>query len=206
MWAMAQLPSAADAIDTTPWSGLELVRPTSTGNRNDVWFGRFRGTAVAVRRSGRSGESLDWELDMLDRLVDAGFLADHPQRPGCSTALQLEVTRRSVDADIDAMPPELAGLVAGVFNEFADVSCALIHGDPTADNIRIGSDGSVGLLDWDESRVDLTWHDLSNLGVQVLDDDDHRRAERLSNAREAVNGWTLEPEYARRRLRQLRQH
>ena len=71
-------------------------------------------------------------------------------------------------------------------------------------NIRIDEDGGVGFLDWDESRVDLVWHDLSNLGVQVLDDDEHVRAERLSNCWEAANAWTAEPNYARTRLANLK--
>jgi len=64
----------------------------------------------------------------------------------------------------------------------------------------------VWLLDWDESRVDVTWHDLSNLGVQVLDDHEHARAQVLSHAWEAVNAWTAEPEYARHRYRQFIEH
>lgn len=51
---------------------------------------------------------------------------------------------------------------------------------PGPSNIRIGADGRVGLLDWDEARVDLTWHDLSNLGVQVLDDREHFRSQDLA--------------------------
>ena len=57
--------------------------------------------------------------------------------------------------------------------------------------------------DWDESRVDVVWHDLSNLGVQVLDDARHVAALRLSDAWEAANAWLLEPDYARRRLARL---
>ena len=89
------------------------------------------------------------------------------------------------------------------FAAVADGPVSVIHGDPGAANIRIDGNGRVGLLDWDESRVDITWHDLSNLGVQVLDDRTQRRAERLSHAWEAANGWTTEPGYAQRRLRAL---
>lgn len=73
-----------------------------------------------------------------------------------------------------------------------------------AGNIRIGDSDVVGLLDFDESRVDVAWHDLSNLGIQVLDDADHAQAARLSDAWEAANGWVLEPQYAQRRLEALR--
>lgn len=72
-----------------------------------------------------------------------------------------------------------------------------------APNLHITDDGQLGLLDWDESRVDVTWHDLSNLGIQVLDDDAHERAQRLSDVWEAANAWTAEPDYARRRLARL---
>ena len=89
------------------------------------------------------------------------------------------------------------------FNRFADAPMAVVHGGPGPSNIRIAADGRVGLLDWDEARVDLTWHDLSNLGIQILDDGEHRRAQDLSNAWEAVNAWTAEPDYAPERLRRL---
>ncbi len=130
--------------------------------------------------------------------------AGYRQRPGCSSVRDLKAVRRSVDADLDAIPPAVATRIEAVFDEMDDVPLAVVHGDPGPENIRIGADGSVGLLDWDESRVDLTWHDLSNLGIQILDDDDHRRAQLLSHAWEVANGWLEEPEYARRRLMLLR--
>lgn len=144
----------------------------------------------------------DWDLvaQELGRLHTA--TTAYRQRPDCSTVCELPSTGRSVDADLSQMPPEVAARVVAVFDQFDDVPTAVIHGDPMAGNIRIDGD-VVGLLDWDESRVDLTWHDLSNLGIQVLDDANHRRAQRLSNAWEAANGWTAEPDYAQRRLDML---
>ena len=162
------------------------------------------GVVVQEWLDGRPPSSdADWrsvadELRRLHRLT-----ARHAQRPGCVTVRQLAEERRSVDADLDAMPSQAADRLLVIFAEFADVPLAVVHGDPGPENIRIGPDGSVGLLDWDESRVDLTWHDLSNLGIQVLTDEEHRRARRLSNAWEAANGWLREPDYARRRLQLL---
>lgn len=132
-------------------------------------------------------------------------LVGYRQRPGCCTIGQLRVERRSVDVDLDALPGRVADQILAVFDEIAALgpTLSVVHGDPGSPNVRIGHDGSVALLDWDESRVDATWHDLSNLGVQVLDDEDHRLARRLSDAWEAANGWLLEPEYARRRLARL---
>jgi hypothetical protein len=63
--------------------------------------------------------------------------------------------------------------------------------------------GRVGFLDWDESRVDVALHDLSNLGVQVLSEAKHQRAQFLSDAWETINAWTVEPEYARQRFANL---
>ena len=124
----------------------------------------------------------------------------YPQRPDCCPVAELAQARRSVDADLDAMPAELVRVVTGIYAEFARVATSVIHGDPNASNLRITTDGNVGLLDWDESRVDVACHDLSNLGIVVLAESDQRRAERLSHAWEATNPWLVEPEYARDRL------
>jgi Ser/Thr protein kinase RdoA (MazF antagonist) len=154
----------------------------------------------------RPSSASDWRLvaDQLGRLHN--LTAGYHQRPDCATVTDLAEHRRSVDADLDAIPADVAGRLVQVFAAFADVPVAVVHGDPGPDNLRIGPDGSAGLLDWDESRVDAIWHDLSNLGLQVLNDDDHRRAQRLSNAWETANAWTLEPEYALDRLRLLDDH
>jgi Ser/Thr protein kinase RdoA (MazF antagonist) len=168
---------------------------------------------VVVQRwiDGRPPESdSDWRLvaDELQRLH--AVTAGHRQRPGCVSVDRLAAARRSVDADLDAMAAKAASLVIAVFGQVVAEAAAtgvvptsVVHGDPGPPNIRIGSDGSVGLLDWDESRVDLAWHDLSNLGVQVLDDRAHAMAKRLSDAWEAANGWVAEPSYAKTRLAAL---
>ncbi|MEM9134144.1 MAG: phosphotransferase [Actinomycetota bacterium] len=239
--------------DVTAWGALRLGEPIDEGNRNPVWRATLDGEPVAVRRSRRSEASLDWELDLIEVLHDAGFrvptirptldgrrhdeglvvqrwlagrppsaddewrrVADalvgihrltgstHRQRPGCRAVTALGPTGRSVDADLSALPSEVRDEVLAVFATMTDAPTAVIHGDPDASNIRIDDDGSVGLLDFDESRVDVCWHDLSNLRVQVLDEATHRRAELLSDAWEVANGWVVENAYARRRLASLR--
>jgi Ser/Thr protein kinase RdoA (MazF antagonist) len=140
--------------------------------------------------------------------VELGRVHEMPaprgQRPGCCVVTELRSRGRSVDADLAALPPEVRSLALDVFDSFGDAPVSLVHGDPGRGNIRIDDDDAVWLLDWDESRVDVTWHDLSNLGVTVLDPDTQRRAEMLSNAWEAVNAWTVEPHYAHARLAALR--
>lgn len=144
----------------------------------------------------------DWRAvaDELQRLHRDG--PNVRQRPGCVTATELTRTARSVDADMSVLPNDVAARVLAVFESMGDVPTSLIHGDPAPSNIRMTPSG-VALLDWDESRVDLSWHDLSNLGVVVLDANAQQRAENLSNAWEAANAWTVEPEYARSRLADL---
>ncbi len=103
------------------------------------------------------------------------------------------------------MPVDERTLVEEVFADFTNVPTAVVHGDPGASNIRMTPTGEVGLLDWDESRVDVTWHDLSNLGVAFLEADQHQRAQTLSDAWEAANAWAAEPDYAAMRLARLKQ-
>ncbi len=146
----------------------------------------------------------DWQAvaSTLQRLhrTDLGLA----QRPGCMAVTELGRHDRSVDADLAALPDDVADEILAVFASVSDAPQATIHGDAGASNLRICADGTVGLLDLDESRLDVCWHDLSELGVQVLDDESHRRARRLSNAWEAANAWLVEPEYARDRLAALR--
>lgn len=147
----------------------------------------------------------DWRLVAAELLRLHRLTVDHQQRPGCCRVDQLGPVRRSVDADLDAMPEQVRRRVLAEFASVSelDVDVAVIHGDPDPGNIRLDGEGRVGLLDWDESRVDLVWHDLSNLGVAVLDPQEHARAEALSNAWEAANGWVAEPAYAARRFQAL---
>ena len=162
------------------------------------------GVVVQEWLDGRPpGTPDDWRLVAaeLERIHTA--TAGTPQRPGCSVVTELGRRSTSVDADLARLPDDVATIVLDVFAEVAHAPVSLVHGDPGAPNIRIRHDGAVGLLDWDESRVDVTWHDLSDLGVQVLPDAEHALAQRLSNAWEAANAWVAEPEYARSRLSRL---
>lgn len=197
----ASLAWELDLLDDLGRAGFQVpaVVPAADGQRS------VGGVVVQRWLEGREPTTDDdWrtvaaELQRLHRAT-----AGRAQRPGCCAVTELGAVRRSVDADLDRLPPEVVAPVLGVFDGVPSrVPVAAIHGDPGPANIRITDEGRVGLLDWDESRVDLVWHDLSNLGVQVLDDADHAAAMRLSDAWEAVNAWLVEPAYARRRLARL---
>jgi Ser/Thr protein kinase RdoA (MazF antagonist) len=166
--------------------------------------GRRSASGIVVQRwvVGREPATADDWRRVVDTLRQVHVV--HPsQRPGAMRVDALTRASRSIDADVAALPDDVASVVLGVFASMTDAPTSLIHGDPGPSNIRLDDDHRVWLLDWDESRVDVTWHDLSGLGVQVLPDDEHRRAQLLSNAWEAANGWVVEPGYARGRYELL---
>ena len=66
-------------------------------------------------------------------------------------------------------------------------------------NIRIADEG-VGLLDWDEARVDHVDLDLAELPFIDLPPSRLSAARAAATAWEAANGWVVEPSYASWRL------
>ncbi len=196
IWELDLLEQLAEAGFRVP-----SVVPTGDGCRS------VDGIVVQEWLEGHEPSSeADWFLVASELARLHRETAGHDQRPGCVNVSELRSYRRSVDADLDRMPSDVVDEILVAFESLVNVPLAVVHGDPGPTNVRIGRDGAVGLLDWDESRVDLTWHDLSNLGVQVLDNENHRRAQRLSNAWEAANGWKTNPEYAQQRLTMLRDY
>lgn len=199
--SQASLAWELDLIEALAGHGFTVatVLPAADGRRH------VDGLVVQRWLDGAAPETLaDWAavaatLQRLHRTpIEIG------QRPGCLSVIKLDLQSRSVDADMAAIPEDIARELLAVFASVSDAPRSIIHGDAGASNLRMCSDGTVGLLDFDESRIDVCWHDLSELGVQVLDDDTHRRAQRLSNAWEAANAWIPEPDYAVERLAALR--
>ena len=108
---------------------------------------------------------------------------------------------RGGDVDLDAMPAVAVAACRRAWGALSG-SPAVVHGDPCAANVRIGEAG-VGLLDWDEARVDHPDLDLADLPVAVLPGSRGRIARAAVDAWEAAAGWRLEPDYARKRLARL---
>lgn len=190
-----------DLIDYLDSNGFRVpvVIETSDGCRH------VDGLVVQQWIEGRPPQTQDDWMAVAETLQQVhAITTDYPQRPGCCAVAQLTPTSSSVDCEMSALPADVAQEVLAVFSNVAEVPTSVIHGDPMDGNLRIGDDGVVGLLDFDESRVDVAWHDLSNLGYQVLDDEDHARALQLSDAWETANAWVAEPDYAKTRLRSLR--
>ena len=162
---------------------------------------------VVVQRwiEGREPSSADdWNAVAAELGRLHSRFAGRSQRPGCCCVCDFGRAARSVDADMSRLPADAAHDILHTFANLSHAAVSVIHGDPGPSNLRITTSGRVALLDWDESRVDIIDLDLANLGVQVLDDADHERAQAVADAWEAANAWTAEPDYARRRLAALR--
>ncbi len=131
--------------------------------------------------------------------VTAGW----PQRPGVASTHELLTANRGGDVDLSAMPADAVADCRAAWKRLAGIREAVVHGDPSPANIRICGDG-VGLLDWDEARVDCVDLDLAELPASGLPAARLAAARRAATAWEAANGWIIEPSYARRQLALLR--
>src|SRR5215212_1992995 len=84
------------------------------------------------------------------------------QRPGSASTRELLVADRGGDVDLSAMPADAVAACRRAWAALAGAPQAVVHGDPGPANIRI-TEAGVGLLDWDESRVDASDLDLAEL-------------------------------------------
>jgi Ser/Thr protein kinase RdoA (MazF antagonist) len=128
-----------------------------------------------------------------------------PQRPGFRSTRELLTEETGGDVRLDLMPATAVERCRDAWRPLADEPHAVVHGDPGAANIRISREG-VGLIDWDEARVDAPILDLASLPEPVALDLSPERltvARRALDAWEAATGWVVEPAYARRRLARL---
>ena len=105
-------------------------------------------------------------------------------------------------SNLSVMPVEAVAACRQAWAALAGTPAAVVHGDPGPANIRVTDEG-IGLLDWDEARVDATDLDLAELPGADLPADRLAVARTAATAWEAANGWTVEPSYARRQLAML---
>jgi Ser/Thr protein kinase RdoA (MazF antagonist) len=153
-------------------------------------------------RSERDWRMVADALGTLHRLT-----AGYRQRPGFLSACDLLMEDRGGDVHLDAMPGEAVQRCRAAWSALCDEPRSVIHGDPGPSNIRISPSG-VGLIDWDEARVDASILDLASLPLEpglAIDGRRRHAALRALDAWEAANGWLIEPDYARRRLEGLSQ-
>lgn len=239
--------------DISAWPSVELAEPLAGGVRNPV-FRAWRGSQeLVVRVSSRPTESLEWELQLLRDLTDAGicmpesidtadgrphhdgvmvqrFLAGgpprdqqdwrrvvaalatvhevtvgRPQRPGFASAADLLDRDTGGDVDLAAMPADAAALVRASWRPVLSEPTCVIHGDLGARNVLI-TDERVALIDWDEARVDVPAFDYAHLPPQtpIPLAGDRDSIITAGVAWEAATCWLTEPDYAGRRLQELR--
>jgi len=180
--------------------GVPATVPADDGRRHvdGIWVQEY----VPGRPLG-SGD--DWEaaLRVLDNLH--ALTAGWPQRPGFASARELLTVDRGGDVRLDLMPADAAADIRDAWRPVVGGPECVNHGDVGAGNIIVADRGIV-LVDWDESRVDVPWFDVAFLPaeVDVPYPGDREVLETAGVAWEAANGWVPEPEYAARRLAELR--
>jgi Ser/Thr protein kinase RdoA (MazF antagonist) len=165
--------------------------------------GRLQVDGMVVQRwlPGRPPTAFDWPAVAAELRRLHALTADYPQRPDFRSTSDLLTEDRGGDVDLSAMPPE-AVATCRVAWATLDGPHAVVHGDPCAANVRV-SEAGIGLLDWDEARVDHPDLDLADLPGIELPGPRNRIARAAVDAWEAAAGWELEPAYARRRLAAL---
>jgi Ser/Thr protein kinase RdoA (MazF antagonist) len=157
------------------------------------------GVTVQTWLSGRQPEPRDWPAVAATLSMVHQLTTEWAQRPGFASTSELLTADRGGDVDLSKMPAEAVTACRLAWARLAGRPRAVVHGDPGPANIRVTRDG-VGLLDWDESRVDCTDLDFADLPGAHLPPESLNIARTAVRAWEAASGWTAEPSYARQQL------
>jgi Ser/Thr protein kinase RdoA (MazF antagonist) len=125
-----------------------------------------------------------------------------PQRPGWRSSTDLLHAESGTRIDLGAMPPEGVARCRAAWARLAGRETCVVHGDPNPGNIRM-TQHRVGIIDWDESHVDVPDLDLVlPFNAADLDEGNHDAAGQASAAWEAAVCWG--DEYAVKRLAEVR--
>lgn len=146
----------------------------------------------------------DWQRVVETIIAVHELTAGWPQRPGFASAAELLTTHQGGDVRLDLMPAEAVNAIRAAWRPVLTGTECAIHADLGGGNVLVGSE--VTLLDWDESRVDVPWFDFAHLPgeVEVPSPTDRGTLLTAGVAWEAATCWVPEPEYAARRLAELR--
>jgi Ser/Thr protein kinase RdoA (MazF antagonist) len=175
---------------------VPAVVPSLDGRRH------VRGVVVQEWLDGDPPAAGDWDAVAAELRRLHAVTRGRPQRPGFRSTRDLLRHRRGGDVDLSAMPEDAVRACRAAWRGLAGVPMAVVHGDPAPGNIRVTS-GGIGLLDWDEARVDHVDLDLADLPAAVLPAQRQARARAAVHAWEAACGWLTENAYARTRLAAL---
>jgi Ser/Thr protein kinase RdoA (MazF antagonist) len=136
-----------------------LTVPVPVPATDGRWFAG--GLVVMTHLPGGPPESAaDWRrvagtLRELHRLT-RGW----PQRPGWRSSTDLLHAETGTKVDLGAMPAEGVARCRAAWARLAGRPTCVVHGDPNPGNVRMTA-GRVGLIDWDESHVDVPDLDLA---------------------------------------------
>lgn len=125
-----------------------------------------------------------------------------PQRPGFAETRVLGTQALGGDIRLNDMPPDTVQVLRMAWRAFDDLPHSVVHGDLTPTNLIALPDGGIGLVDWDEARVDATAFDTSQTGKAPVDPD----LQRALDAWECAACWQLEPDRARILATELRRN
>lgn len=128
------------------------------------------------------------------------------QRPGFASCTDLLEVKRGGDVDLSLMPRELVEACRKAWRGLLNEQLSVVHGDLNPANFLVTPEGQLALIDWDETRVDVSCLDETAL-VSMLDGEAEPRSARAGVlgllAWEVAASWQVEPEHARRLARQL---
>lgn len=114
-----------------------------------------------------------------------------PQRPEFCASYELEATSLGGDADMRALPEDIAELCLRAWAAL-DGPTGVVHGDLGAGNL-IHTTAGPALIDWDEARVDA----LSFDRIRTQPESATAAEKSAALAWEVASGWGIEPEHAR---------
>ncbi len=192
-----------DLVDVLARAGFIVPRPIPAADGGL----HHEGVCVITWLDGDSPETeMDWRRVAATLRRLHAMTAGWTQRPGFAGTRELLERDSGGDVDLSAMPPEAVAICRNAWRAIAAEPESVVHGDPGAGNIRLTAAG-VGLIDWDEARVDASALDLAEnpRAAEFIQPPARLAAVRAAaDAWEVANGWQIEPGYARRKLAGIR--
>jgi len=212
--------------DLSAWGSCDVIKPLKGGYRSAPHLITRADETLVVRRTTRSEPQLRWLYRCIRLARRAGLNPPQmiPTKRGHwahkgwrmerfikgtpVTAYDLADLRaplRRFHAASKSLPPCRLTRPLGLPPQLANIlsrtlpkgpACA-IHGDLHKGNVIRNTDGKLCLIDWDEARTGPPALDAMHLSRKTA------AQRRAHYATEALEGWALEPEFARMLVRRI---